>query len=401
MPDDAGFTKQYSASSTAPSPIWVDDLAWDESAIPPRDWVAVGYLLRGHVTVVQGPPGVSKSTLMLAYAVALALTAELHGLKPRGPARVMLFNAEDDRDEQRRRLSAILTSHGKRPEHVATNILRVGPAGAATLLTRDPDTNEMLQTPAMTALVEAIEIHRPDVLILDPLSEMHSEEENANVAMREVVAIFRKLAKAHRLALVLVHHVRKGPVVPGDMDSGRGASSIVGAARIVLTVAAMTEDEARAFGLPPDHRKHFFRVDGAKSNYAPLAGAEWFERCQYALENGDGVAIPKPWEPPSNSVDLETKQAVEVAVARGSTAGPWSAKLSDDGRSVRRLFVQHGITSMIGQRKALEDLYASGFVLAEFRKPGNRSVAQGLRSPAGLPDQALWTDISVSGGVDG
>ncbi len=394
MPDDAGFSKQFSAGS-ALAPIWVDDSGWDESTIPTRNWVAPGYLLRGHVTAVVGPPGVSKSTLMIAYAVALALSIQLHGLRPAAACRVMIYNAEDDQDEQRRRLSAILTSHGRRPEHVASNILRVGPSGAATLLTRDPDTGELLNTPAMTALVDAIERHRPDVLILDPLSEMHSEEENANVAMREVVAIFRKLAKAHDLALVLVHHTRKGPVTPGDMDSGRGASSISGAARIVLTVAGMTEDEAKAFGLPADHRKHFFRVDGAKSNYAPLADAEWFERCQYQLENGDGVAIPKPWQPPSEVVSLDTRMAIDRDVEAGSTAGPWSPKLSGDARSVRQVFERHGIRTPIRQKEELAGLFARGFTEAAFKR-ANRSVATGMRGSAGQPESASWVEGSGS-----
>lgn len=394
MPDDAGFTKQFSPVGGGFAPIWVDDSGWDESAIPARNWVAPGYLLRGHVTAVVGPPGVSKSTLMIAYAVALALNIQLHGLRPAGACRVMIYNAEDDQDEQRRRLSAILTSHGRRPEHVASNILRVGPAGAATLLTRDPDSGEILNTPAMTALVDAIERHRPDVLILDPLSEMHSEEENANVAMREVVAIFRKLAKAHDLALVLVHHTRKGPVTPGDMDSGRGASSISGAARIVLTVAGMTEDEAKAFGLPADHRKHFFRVDGAKSNYAPLADAEWFERCQYQLENGDGVAIPKPWQPPTDAANLETTVAIEAAVAVGSGVGPWSIKLSDDPRSIRRLLEQHGIRTPKGQRDTVAGMLSKGFVEAEY-KNHNRVKAKGLRAPDGRPASVLWQEVAA------
>ncbi|MFL5283465.1 MAG: AAA family ATPase, partial [Rhodopila sp.] len=46
--------------------------AWNEEAIPRRDWIAQGYFLRRSVTVVIGPGGSSKSTLMLTYAAGLA-----------------------------------------------------------------------------------------------------------------------------------------------------------------------------------------------------------------------------------------------------------------------------------------------------------------------------------------
>ena len=114
--------------------IWVDDQAWDGDAIPPRDWLARGYLLRQSVTVVIGPGGVSKSTLMAAYAVALALGYPLHGMKPTGRYRTMIYNVEDDRLEQQRRLSAILTSIGRTPADIAGWLARVGQRASAPCL---------------------------------------------------------------------------------------------------------------------------------------------------------------------------------------------------------------------------------------------------------------------------
>ena len=55
---------------------------------------------------------------------------------------------------------------------------------------------------------------------------------------------------------MLVHHARKGSgQAAGDPDSLRGASSIVGAARIVLTVLTMDDEQAAswasALGIAP------------------------------------------------------------------------------------------------------------------------------------------------------
>lgn len=387
MLDDAGFSADHSCDDGVTPPIWIDAEDWIEADLPPRKWIARGYFLRGAVTAVIGPPGVSKSSLMLACAAAAALGRPLHGMTPTRPCRVMLLNAEDDRHEQRRRLSGVLRTFGKRPEDIAGNIIRVGAAGAATLLTRCPD-GELESTPAFVALEAAIALHRPDLLVLDPFSELHADEENANVQMREVVARLRQLAVKYDLALVIVHHTRKGAAVAGDMDAARGASSVVGAARIVLTVAGMTEDDAKAFGLLAGSHKHFFRVDGAKSNYATLSDAEWFERQQHQLDNGDLVAVPVPWTPPEDLITTEVQAKVEAAIRRGHPTGPLSAQLGNTDRSVRHAMIEAGITTQTGQKTMLAELYKAGFMQVRFRDI-RRKWANGLRSPDGLPS-AVW-----------
>ncbi len=390
MPDDAGFGAQF--SKARPQPIWADDAAWDEAQIPQRPWIAPGYFLRGAVTVAIGAGGVSKSALMLAYGTALALGRPLGNMEPTAAFRVALYNVEDDADEQRRRLSAILTSMGSTPGAISGRLKRIGPNGVGVLLQRDPESRDLFPTEAWTSLVEELRQFGPDVLILDPFVELHTDDENANVAVREVIARFRALAIEYQLALVLIHHTRKGVIVPGDMDQARGASAIAGAARVVLTIVGMTEDEGKAFDLPPGHRRHFFRVDGAKSNYAPLTDAEWFERTTYALANGDFVAAPVEWQPPKETITVETRALIETEVARGSGAGPWSGKLSDDARSIKHLLEQHGVRTKPGQKQAITQLLGAGFVLAQFKKPGNRNPAQGFRAPSGEPTNVQWID---------
>ena len=88
--------------------------------------------------------------------------------------------------------------------------------------------------------------------------ELHDAEENDNTALRAVMAKFRNLAIQHNLAVVLVHHARKGSgSSAGDPDNLRGASSIVGAARIVLTVLTMDEEQAAKLGIGAKDRALF------------------------------------------------------------------------------------------------------------------------------------------------
>ncbi|ARW09986.1 AAA family ATPase [Acetobacter ascendens] len=373
-------------------PLVIDDQNWDENDIPSRPWVASGILLRGAVTVVVGAPASGKSSLMVGWAASLALGESYGRLTPDKRMKVMTYNVEDDRDEQRRRFSAALRFMGKCPADLNGYVARVGTETIGTLLEQEKDSKEMFDTPAMKQMEAEIQKRRPDVLMLDPLVELHEAEENDNTAVRKVMAHFRALAVRYDMAVVLLHHTRKGvAAIPGDPDVSRGASAVVGAARVVLTVSVMSEAEAQNFGLPADHRRFFSRVDGAKINAAPIGKEEWFERQSYELNNGDRVAVMKPWMPPQDSVSLEQMNLIEAGVAKGSPVGPWSPKLSKDQRSIRKLLTDCGVSTADGQKKVLNDLLHEGYEVATFRRD-NRGTAQGIRTPDGKPSCVVWTD---------
>ncbi len=286
-------------TKAGPDLLWSITEAWDEATIPTRPWVARGYLMRGAVTVVSGPGSAGKSSLMVAWATAAAIGSAFHHFKPDGPLRVATYNVEDDGEEQKRRFSAMLRQLKLGPADLAGRLAILGPTRVGTLLQTARDGTLLVNTPVMDKLEAFVTEFRPDVLILDPFVELHAAEENDNTAIRAVLAKFRAMAIEHAMSVVLLHHARKGTGAPGDPDSLRGASSIVGAARVALTLNVMTDDEAQTLGIPADRRRDYFRLDGAKSNYAKIEAAEWFERVEITLANSDGVAVAWPWKPPS------------------------------------------------------------------------------------------------------
>jgi hypothetical protein len=371
-------------------PVWTEDCNWLEDKIPARPWISPGYFLRGSITVLWGPSSVSKSTLSVAYAAALALNKPFGQMQPTGPMRIMVYNVEDDAEEQKRRFSAVLRGFNATPADLSGLVMRVGPNRVGTLLARDENRN-LVATEAMQQIEDLITRFKPDVLFLDPLVELHIEEENDNTALRSIMARFRAMAKKHDLSLVIVHHARKGTnsTNAGDPDTLRGASSIIGAARAVLTVTAMGEEDAKALGLQVSDRQHFFRVDRGKSNYSAIGRGEWFQRLSVVLANGDAVAAPEPWQPPEDVATLEQRLAIKAEIEAGSPLGPWSAKLSGDERSVRHLFSKHGIMTKPGQEQLLRELAADGYAVSQF-KADNRQVKQGIRAPNGLPENANW-----------
>ena len=187
------------------------------------------------MTLLTGPPSVMKSSLVLAWACSLALRRDFSRFHPNIQAPIIVYNVEDDAVEQRRRLSATLRQFGAVPADIHDKVVRTGPSGIGTLLIRD-DAGQIHFTPAMERLEEMIRVYKPAALVVDPLSELHGCEENDNTALRAIIARFRELAVEHDIAVVILHHTRKGGASPGDPDSARGASAIIGAVRIALTL---------------------------------------------------------------------------------------------------------------------------------------------------------------------
>jgi hypothetical protein len=302
--------------------IWIDGDTWDAAAIPKRPWLAPGYLLRGSVSVLSGQGAGGKSSLVVAWTLSAAAGTPIGGFAPVEPLRVVNYNTEDDREEQQRRYSAALTASKTDPATMR-RVVRCGPTDVGTLFERNADTGRVGPTEAMDALELLCTSAGADLLVCDPLAELHNAEENDNTAMRAVVAAFRSFAKRLNIAVLILHHDRKGNSTPGDMDRMRGASSLGGAVRVALTLTTMTAEEADKLGVQPDQRRRHFRVDGAKSNYAPPSDAEWWRISGEEIPNGEQVAAVMPWEPPTPFGGLTATDCSDVMhqMDRGTVNG--------------------------------------------------------------------------------
>lgn len=367
--------------------LWIDDGDWTEAEIPPRPWVAPGYALRGAVTVVAGPPSAMKSSLMLAWAVALALGKPHGDFRPIEADASLIYNVEDNQTEQRRRLSAVLRQFDTLAAEIRGKIVRVGPAGIGTLFTLDKETGAVLPTAAMTALRALIAERSPAMLIADPLAELHTAEENDNTALRAIVAEFRALAQEFNIAVILVHHTRKGAVIPGDPDSARGASAIIGAGRIVLTLCTMSEDDADVLGLPKDRKTRFryVRLDDAKQNYAGIGEAQWYEKALYTLDNGEMVPAAVPWQPPNmwHAVSLPIANAILDEIDAGIDGGKqlYSDHPKASDRAAADLVRRHLPELTEEQARQIVKTWIRNSVLsrATYRDEQTRRDRQGLR----------------------
>jgi hypothetical protein len=117
--------------------------------------------------------------------------------------------------------------------------------------------------------------------------------------------MFREVARRGEGAVMLVHHTAKpsqgsSDGHAGNLNTARGASALVGVARIVQTLFSMSPKDAERYGVPEQQRHLYVRLDDAKANVS-LIGAEarWFRRVGVPIANGDevGVLVPEDLEP--------------------------------------------------------------------------------------------------------
>jgi RecA-family ATPase len=266
-------------------------------AITPRQWILGTRYIRQFVTLLVAPGGGSKSTLAMTELLSVALNRELTGDPVHVSGPVWIMNSEDPEDEVHRRLRAIMDHFKIDVDADYPNIHITGSEFDFCLA----EENKRGKVTINHHAIEPIEAYIRDngivLWTLDPWVRAHRVGENDNngidALMKEVAGICRRTNSA----CSIIHHTRKGADIAGNMDSIRGASSLVSAARIADTLTVMSEKEAKRLGVNDKRRKHYVRIDGAKANLRPPAeDTKWFERIDVRLETGDHIGVLQPCE---------------------------------------------------------------------------------------------------------
>ena len=163
-----------------------------------QSWLVTGLWSEQAVGIVGGEPKCCKSFLALDLAVAVASgTPCLRRFAVSRPGRVLLFAAEDALHIVRRRLEGIAAASG-----VALADLDIQVITAPVLrLDLDADRRNLAETVARL---------QPRLLILDPFVRLHRIDENASGEVAPLLAYLRELQRRHSMAVLVVHHARKG-----------------------------------------------------------------------------------------------------------------------------------------------------------------------------------------------
>lgn len=373
-----GGEPQQEGAPGAPAGVELEDaFPIDPAAIPTRNWIVPGLLLRRYLTLLVAPPGSGKSLLTLQVAIMCAAGMVWGGWRARAPCRVLVINAEDDLDEMRRRLWAAADLM-RVPHAVLAGRIMLARAPESIVVARtDPRTKAVQRTALIEVLVQTLIDQKIDVAIADPFAETFEGDENSNSEAKWAGIIWREIARRTESAVFLVHHTRKyANGMAGDADAARGASALVGTARIVATLFGMSEEEASALNVPPQDRALYVRFDDAKANMSLVTKvARWFRKRTLTVPNGtrlvpgDEVGAFEPWSPPGvfDGFSVNVLNAILDVIARGV--------LDDDAQPTGALYTLHRRSekrwagNVIAQHLACSEERA-GKILADWLKHG-------------------------------
>lgn len=197
---------------TAPAALPVTRAA-DLADVPTaRRWLVEELWGDEAVGIVGGEPKCCKSFLALDLAVAVASGVPcLRRFPVTRAGRVLLFAAEDALHVVRQRLAGIARAAGR--ALVDLDIQVITAPSVRLDVERDRD-----------ALTETVAKLRPRLLVLDPFVRLHRIDENISGEVAPLLAYLRELQRRYHVAVVLVHHARKGGARMRAGQALRGSS---------------------------------------------------------------------------------------------------------------------------------------------------------------------------------
>jgi hypothetical protein len=186
----------YRLTARAEEQRWLVTALWSEQA----------------VGIIGGEPKCCKSFLALDLAVSVAAgTPCLRRFAVPRPGRVLLYAAEDAHHIVRQRLEGICSAAG-----LAIADLDVQVITAPTVrLDLEIDRKALDATIAKLA---------PRLLVLDPFVRLHRVDENASGEVAPLLAYLRELQRRHGVAVIVVHHAKKGAARARAGQALRGSS---------------------------------------------------------------------------------------------------------------------------------------------------------------------------------
>ena len=268
--------------------------------IPVRQWVLGRNLLKGYLSVLVAPPGVGKSTLGIAQAVAIITGKEITGQAVHRQGKVWIYNNEDDTDELKRRLAAVLQHNNIPFSDIRGQLALNSGADRPLLVAKTLADGTVMRLPDVESCIDHINRHSITTFIVDPFIETHECEENSNQQIKRVGQMFRDIARRANCAVLLVHHTAKpqqgsSEGHAGNMNTARGASALIGVSRVIETLFGMSKKDAERHNIRENLRHLYVRLDDAKANLSLASPeAKWFKRVGVVIANTDEVGVLEP-----------------------------------------------------------------------------------------------------------
>lgn len=350
------------AGQSAPAPRMFSAAEYAGREIKPRPMLVPDLIPGCQVSSIDGPGGGGKSTVGVQLcASAVTGLPWLGQTVQKGPA--IYLASEDDEHEIQLRLDAVAV-------HLRVGFEDLADLHIWPLATDDPalvvsGAGDSLQpTPRWAQLVEAVERIKPVVLMLDSRADVFGGNEISRAQARGFIAMLRKLAITHRVAVVLLSH----PSVAG-MASGTGSSGSThwrNAVRAGLYLRSPDDDDGT-----PDRDLRVLEL--VKSNYSATGLALTIRRSGgvFVLEEG---ARPLDRKEAGEAADQKFLELLDAFTAEGRAVGDTSSVIyapkcfAADPRA--------GGIRKAGFKGAMDRLFATGAIRVEVSRKGSRHLVR-------------------------
>ena len=182
----------------------------------PPEWLIEGLWAKEAVGVLGAQPKSCKTFLALDMAVSVASGSPcLRQFPVPSPGPALIYPAEDALGVIHQRLGGICAAAAVDLKRLALYVIT-----APRLHLDCPEDRRKLQ--------ETIRRIQPVLLVLDPFIRLHRIDENASNQVAPILGYLRELQREFHLAVLLVHHTRKGGGSYRPGQALRGSSDLHG-----------------------------------------------------------------------------------------------------------------------------------------------------------------------------
>lgn len=248
-----------------PSRLIRADLIEDKSL----DWLWLGRIPIGQITLLEGDPGTAKSTLTIAMASIVSRGGDWPDGQPCAPGEVIIANAEDPEEEV------------IKPRLVAAG----ADCSKVFVICPGADDAQVFTIPDHVAALEAqVRERSVRLIVFDPLEAFLSGtvDNYRNHHIRRALKSLELMAKRTGCSVVIVRHLVKD-ASKAAIYRGSGSIGIIGAARAGLSVGRDPTDKDRCIVVP------------VKSNWSKMQPGVAYrvEDVGYVTESGSAIATSR------------------------------------------------------------------------------------------------------------
>lgn len=310
-------------------------------------WICTGRLAEGKITVLDGDPGLGKSTIALDWTARITTGRPLPGMDgwmddapSRIPRGVVLLSAEDgESDTIRPRLDA-----------AGADTRRV-----AILKMADTEGNEFLPTLGkhLWAIEQTIEAMNASLLIVDPLMSYLDAEVNANrdQDVRRVLSPVASMAERTGCAVIVLRHLNKAAGMSG-LYRGGGSIGIIGAARVGLLAHKDNDDATgqrrllmvQKCNIGPEALTLVYRVVGVEGSDS--SRIEWLGESSITAASVMGQPIDPVDREDASDAELWLRDILEGAAMSSNDVYKEGAKAGYSQRTLKRAKSSLGVKAV-------------------------------------------------------